>query len=48
VTHPTDIVVMVNQDYVTPADFVEAVGKAGLASYAFTPHPGTTGPPCAR
>jgi hypothetical protein len=37
VTHPTDIVVMVNQDYVTPSDFVEAVDQAGLAPYAFTP-----------
>jgi hypothetical protein len=44
VTHPTDIVVMVNQDYVTPADFVEAVGKAGLASYAFTPPSGDDWP----
>ena len=37
VNHPTDVVVVVNQDYVTPADFVEAVGDAGLGRYAFTP-----------
>ena len=28
---------IVNQDYVTPADFVKAVGDAGLTRYAFTP-----------
>ena len=37
VTHPSDVVVVVNQDYVTPQDFVQAVGDAGLARYAFTP-----------
>jgi hypothetical protein len=37
VNHPTDVVVVVNQDYVTPADFVKAVGDAGLTPYAFTP-----------
>jgi hypothetical protein len=37
VTHPSEVVVVVNQDYVTPADFVKAVGDAGLAGYAFTP-----------
>jgi hypothetical protein len=31
------VVVVVNQDYVRPADFVKAVGDAGLAGYAFTP-----------
>ena len=35
VAHPTEIVVIVNQDYVTPADFVKAVRDAGLAPYAF-------------
>jgi hypothetical protein len=35
VTHPTDVVVIVNQDYVTPADFVKAVTDAGLARYAY-------------
>jgi hypothetical protein len=37
VTHPSEVVVVVNQDYVTPADFVEAVDDAGLARYAYTP-----------
>jgi hypothetical protein len=40
VTHPGEVVVVVNQDYVTPADFVKAVGDAGLARYAFTPPKG--------
>ena len=34
-THPAEVVVVVNQDYVTPADFVEAVGDAGLTRYVF-------------
>ena len=37
VTHPSEVVVVVNQDYVRPADFVKAIGDAGLARYAFTP-----------
>ena len=36
VTHPNDVVVVVNQDYVTPADFVAAIGDAGLTKYALT------------
>jgi hypothetical protein len=44
VTHPADIVVIVNQDYVTPSDFVGAIDKAGLASYAFTPPSGADWP----
>jgi hypothetical protein len=35
VTHPDDIVLVINEDYVTPADFVHAVEEAGLARYAF-------------
>jgi hypothetical protein len=35
VTHPREIVVMVNQDYVTPADFVKAVRDAGLERMVF-------------
>ena len=35
-THPGEVVVMVNQDYVTPADFVGAIEDAGLAPYAAT------------
>ena len=34
-THPAEVVVVVNQDYVTPADFVEAVDDAGLTRYVF-------------
>jgi hypothetical protein len=37
VTHPSDVVVVVNQDYVPPAAIVEAVKDAGLARYALTP-----------
>ena len=37
VTHPSDVLVIVNEDYVTPHDFVKAVGDAGLDRYAFTP-----------
>jgi hypothetical protein len=39
-THPAEVVVMINQDYVKPADFVRAIGDAGLARYAFTPPAG--------
>jgi hypothetical protein len=35
VTHPADVVVVVNQDAVTPEDFVAAVEAAGLARYAY-------------
>ena len=34
-THPDDVVVIVNQDYITPADFVKAIGDAGLTRYVF-------------
>ena len=44
VTHPSEVVVVVNQDYVTPEDFVKAVGAAGLARYAFTPPEGDDWP----
>jgi hypothetical protein len=37
VTHPTEVVVMVNQDYVTPQDFVKAVRDAGLERMALQP-----------
>jgi hypothetical protein len=36
VTHPGEVVVVVNQDYVTPKDFVAAVQKAGLADLAYS------------
>ncbi len=35
VTNPSEIVVVVNQDYVTPADFVRAVRDAGLERMVF-------------
>jgi hypothetical protein len=37
VTHPGDVVVVVNQDYVTPSDFVGALDDAGLSGYALEP-----------
>ena len=43
-THPHEVLVMVNQDYVKPADFVEAIGDAGLTRYAFTPPRGSDWP----
>jgi hypothetical protein len=43
-THQQDVVVMVNQDYVTPADFVNAVDDAGLSPYVFTPPAGSAWP----
>ena len=44
VTHPGEVVVVVNQDYVTPADIVKAVDDAGLSSYMFTPPSGSEWP----
>jgi hypothetical protein len=35
VTHPNAVLVIINQDYVTPADFVKAIGDAGLTQYVF-------------
>ena len=43
-THPSEVVVIVNQDYVTPDDFVGAVDDAGLTPYAFTPPSGSRWP----
>ena len=37
--NPGEIVVVVNQDYVTPQDWVGAIRDAGLEPYAFTPPP---------
>jgi hypothetical protein len=37
VTHPDAVLVIVNQDYVTPKDIVAAFKRAGLDRYAFTP-----------
>ena len=43
-THPAEVVVMVNQDYVKPADFVQAIDDADLTPYAFTPPKGAQWP----
>jgi hypothetical protein len=43
-THQQDVVVMINQDYVTPADFVKAADDAGLSPYVFTPPGGPKWP----
>ncbi|MDX6714172.1 MAG: hypothetical protein QOH30_730, partial [Baekduia sp.] len=37
VTHPSEVVVIINQDYVPPAAIVGAFADAGLARYAITP-----------
>jgi hypothetical protein len=37
VTHPGEVLVVINQDYVTPSDFVDAVGATGLADLVYTP-----------
>ena len=48
VTHPAEVVVVINQDSVTPADFVKAIGDAGLTRYAFTPPAGGRGRRCGQ
>jgi hypothetical protein len=35
ISHPNQVVVLINQDYVTPEDFVKAVKQAGLEQFAF-------------
>jgi hypothetical protein len=35
VANPGEVVVVINQDYITPADFVSAVQKAGLETLAY-------------
>jgi hypothetical protein len=44
VTHPAEVLVVINQDYVTPEDFTGAVEEAGLADYAITPPAGGAWP----
>ena len=39
VAHPSEVVVVINQDAVTPADFVGAVDAAGLSPLMATPPP---------
>jgi hypothetical protein len=34
-THPDNVLVVINQDYVTPADYVKAIDDAGLTQYVF-------------
>jgi hypothetical protein len=35
ISHPDDVVVVINQDYVTPAEFVKAVDDVGLGELAY-------------
>ncbi|HZB06024.1 MAG TPA: hypothetical protein VE449_05490 [Thermoleophilaceae bacterium] len=35
VAHPEEVIVIINQDYVTPEDFVAAAGDAGLDEFAY-------------
>jgi hypothetical protein len=35
VAHPAQVLVIINEDYVKPADYVDAVRKAGLASFVY-------------
>jgi hypothetical protein len=35
VSHPDDVLIVINQDYVTPEDYVGAVEKAGLADLTY-------------
>ena len=44
VTHPGDVLVVINQDYVTPSDFASALTDAGLATYALEPPRGSAWP----
>ena len=37
VANPGEVLVVVNQDYLTPADFVAAVNEAGLGDLVYTP-----------
>jgi hypothetical protein len=34
-TNPNNVLVIINQDYVTPADYVKAIDKAGLTPYVY-------------
>jgi hypothetical protein len=44
VTHPGEILVVIHQDFVTPADFVAAMEEAGLTRYAIEPPSGSSWP----
>ena len=43
-THPDNVLVIVNQDYITPADYVKAIDKAGLTQYVFKDFDGSQWP----
>jgi hypothetical protein len=44
VSHPDQVLVIVNEDYVSPEDFVAAVKKSGLADYVYKGEIGPTSP----
>ena len=44
VSHPNQVLVIVNEDYVSPKDFVAAVEKSGLDEYAYSGRIGPFGP----
>jgi hypothetical protein len=44
VSHPDQVLVIINEDYVSPEDFVAAVKKSGLAEYVYEGGVGPTSP----
>ena len=44
VSHPNQVLVIVNEDYVSPEDFVAAVNKSGLGDYVYKGEIGSTSP----
>jgi hypothetical protein len=44
VSHPDQVLVIVNEDYVSPEDFVAAVKKSGLGDYVYKGEIGPTSP----
>jgi hypothetical protein len=48
VSHPHDVLMIINQDYVTPQDFVAAVRDADLRTWSIGGPRAVLGPPCAR
>jgi hypothetical protein len=44
VSHPNQVLVIVNEDYVSPEDFVAAVNKSGLGDYVYKGEIGPTSP----
>jgi hypothetical protein len=43
-TNPNNVIVIVNQDYITPADYVKAIDQAGLTPYVFKGPDGSSWP----